>query len=118
MLLRKKYLIPIFITLCLTSICDYCTACSSRGYIITQNQATILGKISVPWRSTFIDLINLIEFDIESFFYHVSFKKDSDKTYKTYYPTTISGFGFKHRSTNYIHEFLLESPMKNNSTLF
>lgn len=100
--LLKKYLIPILITLCLTGVSDYCTASSSKGYIITQNQDTIYGKISIPWRSTSIDIFNLIGFDFESFFYHISFKKDSDKSYKTYYPTTISGFGFKHRSTNYI----------------
>lgn len=92
----------ILVSFCLIGIGGNCKAFSSRGYIITQNQDTVYGKIQIPLKSTSIDIFNLIGFDLESFFYHVSFKSDSDKSYKTYYPTTISGFGFKRRSTNYI----------------
>jgi len=101
MILRKKYLMLILVTSYLIGIGDYCNASSSKGYIITQAQDTVYGKIRLPWKSTSIDFFNFFGFDFESFFYHVSFKSDSEKSYKTYYPTMISGFGFKHRSTNY-----------------
>lgn len=102
MILRKRWLSLILITFYQIGIGDNCKACSSRGYIITQNQDTVYGKIQIPWNSITIDIFNLIGFDFESFFYHVSFKSDSDKSYKTYYPTMISGFGFKHQSTNFV----------------
>jgi len=102
MTLRKKYLSLLLIIICLTGISNNCNASSTKGYIITQDQDTLYGKIRLHWLSTSIDFFNFFSFDFESFFYHVSFKSDADKSYKTYYPTMISGFGFKHRSTNYI----------------
>lgn len=102
MILHKKFLILILIVICLTGINDYCKASSTRGYIITQDQDTLYGKIQLHWLSTSIDFFNFFGFDFESLFYCVSFKSDAEKSYRTYYPTMISGFGFKHRSTNYI----------------
>jgi hypothetical protein len=102
MQVHKNYLIAFLLILCLTGISSECAASSSKGYIITLDHDTVFGRIVIPWRSTSIDFFNLIGFDFESFFYHVSFKRDSEKSYKTYYPTGIDGFGFKHRSTYYI----------------
>lgn len=101
-MLHKSWLLLIFMTCFLWVNGGHCKASISKGYIITQNKDTIYGTIQVPWRSTSIDFFNLIGFDFESFFYHVSFKSKSDKSFKTYYPTTISGFGFQHRSTFYV----------------
>jgi len=102
MKMYKKYLMLLLVILFLIGIGDNCNASSSKGYIITQDQDTIYGKIRLPWKSTSIDFFNFSGFDFESMFYIISFKSDADKSYRTYYPTTISGFGFKHRSTNYI----------------
>lgn len=102
MKLLKNYRIILLLTLCLFGIGANTSARSSRGYIITQEHDTIFGRVRLPWSSNSIYSYNLFGFDFESFFYHVSFKKDSEKAYKTYYPTTISGFGFTHRSTNYM----------------
>lgn len=100
MVLLKKWFM--LLTFSLFGLGYNCHAGSSRGYILTKNQDTIFGRILIPWNSITIDAFSLIGSDFESFFYHVSFKSDSDKSYKTYYPTMISGFGFKHHSTNFV----------------
>lgn len=101
-IVHKKWLMLILVSFFLNGKGDFCKACSSRGYIITQKQDTIFGTIQIPWNSITIDLFNLIGFDFESFFYYVSFKSDSDKSYQIYYPKMISGFGFKHQSTDFV----------------
>jgi hypothetical protein len=86
MILRKKNLIPILITFYLIAVYGSCNA--AKGYIITPDQDTIIGKIDAS--------------SLESYFSVVSFKGDSEKSYKRYSPTMISGFGFKAGSTTYI----------------
>lgn len=91
----------VILTIGLVSINNDCSAKKVDGYIINENQDTIYGKIRLPWINTSTGAVVLFGFDFESLFRSVSFKGKAGKSYHTFRPNTIYGFGFNYKSSDY-----------------
>jgi hypothetical protein len=93
----------------LSFINNPCKAIKVPAYIIVEHSDTIHGTIKLNKFSQITSGFILKGFDMESLHYKILFKGNADKSYKTFYPEMILGFGFTYNSVNYnFKSFLLE----------
>jgi len=72
------------------------------GYILNENSDTIHGTIQLSRFNQVTGGFKLNGIELESFHSRVVFKGLNDKSFVTYFPEKITGFGFKYKYVNYI----------------
>ncbi len=95
-LLRYGFFVIYF--LCLAQVSQ---ARCLPGYIITNNNDTIHGKINIYSFNRNTGHYNFSGIDLEFCFLEVAFKKTNKEKYTIYKPDEIKGYGFMNKKINY-----------------
>ena len=101
---RHKYLIVLVIFIGLFSIYIDCNATEAPGYIVTENRDTISGVVQLSWFDQLTGGFILNGVEKESFYSRVIFKSKGESNFQTYFPESITGFGFRYDGVNYFYQ--------------
>jgi|GEM_PF-1992983 len=122
---RKKMILRLSLIFCgLILLNNSSRAIQTSGYIINAKSDTIHGVIQLSRFDQVTGGFILNGIEMASFHTKVTFKSNSEKRFKTYFPEMIMGFGFRYKSTNYFfrqftvnHQSILASESQQNRFL-
>lgn len=100
--IRNRILCLLILFCGLDGLNNDCHAIKVAGYILNENSDTIHGTIQLSRFNQVTGGFKLNGIELESFHSRLVFKGLNEKSFVTYFPEKITGFGFKYKSVNYI----------------